>query len=80
MAACAAFTACGLPSDGHVRPASSLSEPLAWVPATAKAICPDGELQSINPSCLTPAQQRAQEHKRSAEEIMLIRTQDPFGK
>lgn len=80
MAACVALTACGLPSDGRVRPAASLSEPLAWVPATAESICPNGELRSMHPSCLTPAQQRAQERKQTAEEIMRIRTQDPFGK
>ena len=80
MVVCAALTACGLPSDGRVRPASSLSEPLVWVPTTAETICPNGELQSMNPSCLTPAQQREQERKQTAEEIMRIRTQDPFGK
>jgi hypothetical protein len=80
MVACAALTACGLPSDGRVRPASSLSEPLAWVPATAETICPNGEFQSMNPSCLTPAQQREQERQQTAAEIMRIRTQDPFGK
>ena len=80
MAICAALTACGLPSDGRVRPASSLSEPLASVPATAETICPNGALQSVNPSCLTPAQQREQEHKQTADEIVRIRTEDPFGK
>jgi hypothetical protein len=80
MAACAALTACGLPSDGRVRPASSLSEPLAWMPATAETICPDGESQSMNPPCLTSAQQREQERKQTADEIMRIRTEDPFGK
>ena len=78
MAACTALAACGLPSDGRVRPASSLPDgPVAGPPVPET--CPDGDSQETNPLCLTPAQQQKQERQQVVNEIMRIRT-DSQGK
>ncbi|BFI96568.1 MAG: hypothetical protein RSP_20780 [Rhodanobacter sp.] len=74
MAACTALAACGLPSDGRVRPAASLPDGPVGAAASPPEFCPDGSSRQSNPFCLTPAQQRKQEQQQTVNEINRIRT------
>lgn len=70
---CIALSACGLPSDGRVRPARALSDgPTAQATSVA---CDDGTWESSYSMCPPPRETRKQAREALAREVIRIRTE-----
>lgn len=70
---CMALGACGLPSDGRVRPAPALSDgPTAHA---ASFLCTDGTWEPSYSMCQPPRETRKQVREALAREVIRIRTE-----